>query len=250
MNLVIDIGNTVAKLALYDGDTLVEVEHTSNHTLEALPAICSKGSVQAAIVATVIDLTDGARARLEALTVPLLQLDDRTPVPVENLYETPGTLGADRLAAVVGARARFPGKDILVIDAGTCITYEFIDAAGRYHGGNISPGVEMRFKALHHYTGRLPLVPPEGKRLAWGKDTESAIREGVMQGVKHEIKGYVTAMRHKYPKLLVFLTGGDDFSFETNLKIGIFADKFLVLAGLNTILNYNIQQKRYREQVK
>ncbi len=250
MNLVIDIGNTVAKLALFEGDTPVEVIHTSNHTLEALPTICSKGKIEEAIVASVIDLTPEARARLEALTVPLLWLDGLTPVPVENLYETPRTLGADRLAAVVGAVTRFPGRDILVIDAGTCITYEFIDAAGRYHGGNISPGVEMRFKALHGFTDRLPLVPREGRRLPLGKDTESAIREGVMQGVAYEIKGYVTTMRHKYPKLLVFLTGGEDISFETNVKIGIFADKFLVLAGLNTILNYNIQQKRYREQVK
>ena len=131
------------------------------------------------------------------------------------------------------------GKDILVVDAGTCITYEFIDAAGRYHGGNISPGVQMRFKALHEFTGRLPLVVREGRRLPLGKDTDTAMREGVLKGMEYEISGYITTMKHKYPELLVFLTGGDDFSFDTNLKSIIFADRFLVLKGFNRILNYN-----------
>ena len=143
------------------------------------------------------------------------------------------------MAAVVGAYEQFPGKDILVIDAGTCITYEFIDAAGRYHGGNISPGVQMRFKALHEFTGRLPLVCREGRRLSLGKDTDTAMREGVLKGMEYEISGYIMAMKHKYPELLVFLTGGDEFSFDTNLKSIIFADRFLVLKGLNRILNYN-----------
>ena len=126
-----------------------------------------------------------------------------------------------------------------MIDAGTCITYEFVDAAGRYHGGNISPGVQMRFKALHELTGRLPLVSREGRRLPLGKDTDTAMREGVLKGMEYEISGYIMAMKHKYPELLVFLTGGDDFSFDTNLKSIIFADRFLVLKGLNRILNYN-----------
>lgn len=108
------------------------------------------------------------------------------------------------MAAVVGAYEQFPGKDILVIDAGTCITYEFIDAAGRYHGGNISPGVQMRFRALHEFTGRLPLVLREGRRLPLGSDTDTAMREGVLKGMEYEISGYITVMKHKYPELLVF----------------------------------------------
>lgn len=239
MNLVIDIGNTVAKIAVFDGAELLEVVHDANTTLERLPEVCGKYACQRAIVATVVDLEEQARRRLEALPVPLLWLDSRTPLPVENLYETPETLGYDRMAAVVGASERFPGRDLLVIDAGTCITYEFIDAAGRYHGGNISPGRQMRFKALHSFTGRLPLVTPEGTLLPLGKDTDTAIRAGVLKGMEYEIAGYIGAMRHKYPELLVFLTGGDDFSFDTNVKSIIFADRFLVLKGLNRILNYN-----------
>ena len=239
MNLIIDIGNTVAKVAVFKDKDIVEVFYDSNQTLDNLPGICAGYAVEKAIVATVIDLNEQVSARLEQLSVPLLQLNEKTPLPVDNLYETPETLGYDRMAAVVGAYEQFPGKDILVIDAGTCITYEFIDAAGRYHGGNISPGVQMRFKALHEFTGRLPLACREGRRLPLGKDTDTAMREGVLKGMEYEISGYIMAMKHKYPELLVFLTGGDEFSFDTNLKSIIFADRFLVLKGLNRILNYN-----------
>lgn len=239
MNLIIDIGNTVAKLAAFDGDKLLEVVHDSNETLEQLPAFFRKYSFRKAILATVIDLTADVRSRLDDLPVPVLYLGADTPLPVENLYETPRTLGYDRMAAVVGANALCPGRDLLVIDAGTCITYEFIDALGRYHGGNISPGLQMRFKALHQFTGRLPLVEPDGRLLPLGKDTETAIRSGILRGMEYEISGYIQSMKHKYPELLVFLTGGNEFSFDTNLKNIIFADKFLVLKGLNRILNYN-----------
>ncbi|MBP9508086.1 MAG: type III pantothenate kinase, partial [Bacteroides sp.] len=195
--------------------------------------------IEKAIVATVIDLSPQQLDQINRLNIPLLWLDRNTEIPVINLYETPDTLGYDRVAAVVGAQEQFPNKDILVIDAGTCITYEFIDAQGQYQGGNISPGLQMRFKALHQFTGRLPLVSREGRLLTIGKDTETAIRAGVVKGMEYEISGYIAAMKHKYPELLVFLTGGDDFSFDTTLKSVIFADRFLVLKGLNRILNYN-----------
>ncbi|WP_298109853.1 type III pantothenate kinase [uncultured Bacteroides sp.] len=239
MNLIIDIGNTVAKLAVFDDDNLLEVFYDSNQTLECLPAVCGKYPLSRAVVATVIELNETVENRLKSLPVPLLQLDSTTPLPIKNLYETPQTLGYDRIAAVVGAYQNFPGRDILVIDAGTCITYEFIDSLGRYHGGNISPGVQMRFKALHQFTSKLPLISAEGRMTQLGKNTETAIRMGVLQGVEYEMLGYIETMRHKYPELLVFLTGGDEFSFDTNLKSIIFADRFLVLKGLNRILNYN-----------
>lgn len=239
MNLIIDIGNTVAKMAVLKGAAMVEVVYDSNTALERLPDICRKYAVERAVVATVIDLDERVRAQISRLSVPVLWLDADTPLPITNLYETLRTLGYDRIAAVVGANEQFPGRDILVIDAGTCITYEFIDADARYHGGNISPGLQMRFKALHQFTGRLPMVALEGRVLPMGKDTDTAIRAGVLKGIEYEISGYVTAMKHKYPELLFFLTGGDDFSFDTNLKSIIFADRFLVLKGLNRILNYN-----------
>ena len=239
MNLIIDIGNTIAKMAVFDGGRIVEVVYDSNLTLERLPEVCRTYTIEKAIVATVIDLSREVLSQLEGMAVPILWLNEKTSLPVENLYETPRTLGYDRMAAVVGANEQFPGRDILVIDAGTCITYEFVDAAARYHGGNISPGLQMRFKALHQFTGRLPMVALEGRMVPMGKDTDTAIRAGVLKCIEYEILCYVTAMKHKYPELLVFLTGGDDFSFDTNLKSIIFADRFLVLKGLNRILNYN-----------
>ena len=239
MNLVIDIGNTVAKLAAFDGDELKEVIFDSNRTLAQLPEFCKRYPFERAIAVTVVDLEEAVARSLEGLPFPVLWLDKDTPLPVQNLYETPQTLGYDRIAAVVAANACCPGRDLLVIDAGTCVTYEFVDAQGRYHGGNISPGMQMRFKALHHLTGHLPLVSAEGRMLPMGKDTETAIRAGVLKGMEYEIEGYIRRMKHKYPELLVFLTGGDDFSFDTNLKSIIFADRFLVLKGLNRILGYN-----------
>ena len=239
MNLIIDIGNTAAKVALFDGGEMVEVLTESNQSLDCLEALCAKYPVEQGIVATVIDLSERVLAALVALPFPLLWLDSKTPLPVTNLYETPETLGYDRMAAVVGANEQYPRRDILVIDAGTCITYEFIDSKGQYHGGNISPGMQMRFKALNQFTGRLPLIDSNGRKLPMGRDTETAIRAGVLKGMEYEISGYSESMKHKYPELLVFLTGGDDFSFDSSVKSIIFADRFLVLKGLNRILNYN-----------
>ena len=149
LNLIIDIGNTKAKIAFFDGGEIVDVVAESNQSLGCLKALCYQYPVEQGIVATVIDLNEKVLADLAALPFPLLWLNHQTPLPVVNLYETPETLGYDRMAAVVGANEQFPHRDILVIDAGTCITYEFIDSKGQYHGGNISPGMQMRFKALN-----------------------------------------------------------------------------------------------------
>ena len=239
MNLVIDIGNTSTKLAVFEEDTLVEVSSQAGQTLETLSQFIAPYTIVQGIVATVVDLNPEIFRQLEALPFAVLWLGRNTPLPIANRYESPETLGYDRIAAVVGAYAQFPEKNILVIDAGTAITYEFIDAEGQYWGGNISPGIYMRFKALHHFTSRLPLVSPKGRLPEMGKDTETAIRSGVMKGIEHEIQGYIMSLRYKYPELLVFLTGGDEFSFDSKLKNIIFADRFLVLKGLNRILNYN-----------
>ncbi|MGN0310994.1 MAG: type III pantothenate kinase [Bacteroides sp.] len=239
MQLVIDIGNTVAKMAAFQGEELVEVAYTSNETLEELPRFCAKYPFKQAIWCSVVDLPEMAASRIRTVPIPCLQFTHTVQTPVRNAYDTPETLGLDRLAAVVGAQQVQPGRDLLVIDAGTCVTYEFLDASGCYHGGNISPGLEMRLKAMHQFTSRLPLVSSEGELLEVGKSTETALRAGAIWGLQREIEGYVRAFKHKYPQLLVFLTGGCRFSFDTNLKNIIFADKFLVLRGLNRIVLYN-----------
>ena len=239
MKLIIDIGNTVAKLVAFDGDEPVEEVRTSNESLAALGAFAAKYAFTHGIVGAVREITPQAEDRLQALHIPLLRFTSSTPVPITNRYRTPQTLGSDRLAAAVGARSLKPGKDLLIIDAGTCVTYEVIDALGNYWGGNSAPGMHMRLRALHDFTAKLPLVEAEGAVPGMGYDTDTAIRSGVLRGMKYEIEGYIRSMRAKYPKLLVFLTGGDKINFDTTIKSIIFADKFIVPRGLNKILDYN-----------
>jgi len=239
VNLIIDIGNSVAKLAIFDKGELVEVFRGSNHSLDCLPMLCSRYPLKRGIIASVITLSNTIRRQLGRLPFNIIELSHETPVPITNLYKTPQTLGMDRLAAVVAANWLKPGHDVLVIDAGTCVTYDFIDADGSYHGGNISPGMRMRFKALNIFTDKLPKVSAKGEVPMYGQSTETAIRAGVIRGMEFEMSGYITHLQKNYPGLLVFLTGGDEFSFDTKLKSIIFADRFLVLKGLNRILSYN-----------
>lgn len=244
MNLIIDIGNTVAKVAVFRADnTIVYKQFFCNKTLEGVEKLCEEFPLERGIVASVIDLTEAAIGKLTGLNIPLLWLDSETPLPIKILYKTPKTLGYDRVAGIVGAYLEHPENDILVIDAGTAVTYDFINSEGEYYGGNISPGIKMRLKALNHYTARLPLIGPEGEVKRMGQTTEEAIRAGVIRGVEFEILGYVNEMSLQYPKLLVFLTGGNDFSFDSSVKNSIFADRFLVIKGLNRILNYNKWEK-------
>lgn len=239
MNLIIDIGNSVAKLAIFDKGELVEVFRGSNHSLDCLPMLCSRYTLEQGIIASVITLSNTIKKQLEQLPFKIIELNYNTPVPIVNLYQTPQTLGMDRLAAVVAASWLKPGHDVLVIDAGTCVTYDFIDAENQYLGGNISPGMRMRFKALNVFTDKLPKISSKGEIPLYGQSTETAIRAGVVRGLELEMAGYITLLKKNYPRLLVFLTGGDEFSFDTNLKSIIFADRFLVLKGLNRILSYN-----------
>ena len=226
-------------MAIFEEGEIKETTRCSNQSLEGLTALCDRYPIRKGILSSVVSINADIRHQLERLPFPVVEFTYRTPIPIRNLYRTPQTLGMDRLAAVVAAYTQKPHCPALVIDAGTCITYDFIDEHGQYQGGNISPGMEMRFKALHVFTDKLPHVDASGETPAYGNSTETAIRAGVIRGIEHEIWGYIQQLKKNYPSLLVFLTGGNDFSFDTNLKSGIFADGFLVLKGLNRILEYN-----------
>ncbi len=239
MNLIIDIGNTYLKLAVFNGDHLTDLRSERGSLQEALQDLLKKHLITQGILATVIPLDPSDEQALASLPFPVLRLSSETRLPIRIGYSTPCTLGSDRIAAVTGAYSVQPGKNILVIDAGTAITYDFLSADGVFHGGNIAPGKQMRFRALHEFTRKLPLTNEEGEAPVTGKSTETAIRGGVLRGIEYEIKGYIQKYKEKYPDLLVFLTGGDAKLFEDELKNCIFADYFLVLKGLNRILNYN-----------
>ena len=163
-----------------------------------------------------------------------------TPLPVIIDYRSPKTLGSDRIAAVIGARAEAPDRDILVIDAGTCITYDMITATGHFLGGNIAPGIKMRLRSMNKFTEKLPVVEKNGDTPLLGYDTETAMRSGAILGACYEIEGYISSLRQEYPELLIFLTGGDAFLLADKLKTSIFVDDCIVLKGLNRILYHNV----------
>lgn len=236
MNLIIDIGNTQTKYYLFDGDRLHSHHHEEGHELAWLDS--SGMRPRAAIVSSVVDLTPAAEARLSGLGCRVLRFSSSTPTPLRNLYHTPETLGPDRLAAAVGAWTQRGGSPLLVIDAGSCITFDFVSARGEYVGGNIAPGLSARLRAIDDYFPRLPLVSAEGDVPELGYDTETAIRAGVVEGMRHEIEGYIAHFRQQHPGLLVFLTGGDAKRLVSTQTSCTFADDFLVPRGLNVILKH------------
>ncbi|OYP57744.1 hypothetical protein CIK99_05835 [Prevotella sp. P5-92] len=245
MKLTIDIGNTCAKLAVFDGKDIIDsiiVEHDQPFRIAPF---CQRHDIDGGIWSTVKDLTADFCDSITSLPFPMLQLvPGVTAVPVEVCYSTPLTLGPDRLAAIVGAWSLHRGHDIMVIDIGTCITYDLVTSSGQYLGGNISPGPKMRFRALNTFTSRLPLLTRQGDTPTVGYDTATAIRSGVIHGIRHEIEGYISEIKSKYPNLLVYLTGGVDIDLHNSEKMCTFADKFLVHRGLNTILLHNEEQNK------
>ena len=245
MNLIIEQGNTLTKIALFEEGRLVDTYAYKNRVFEPslVGALLERYPCTGGILSTVIERDEALLALLRAKLAAFYVLDERMALPIRIGYQTPHTLGKDRIAAVVGAQCLRPGVDVLVIDAGTAITYELLEASGLYVGGNISPGMTTRFRALHQFTQKLPLVSEPEEVPCVGVSTESAIQAGVVNGIVLEMDGYIDLLRLKYPGLLVFLTGGHSFYFERRLKNCIFADINLVLIGLNRILEYNVENK-------
>ena len=244
--LTIDIGNSSAKIAVFDSELkngMLFFERIDNSDLHLLGSIVSDFNPAHAIVCSTVGFTEQITNAVSSVCKHAIFMDYTTPIPIHNCYKTPETLGMDRLAAVIGAYGQTQGNT-LVIDSGTAITYDLVSADGDYLGGNISPGVDMRFKALHEHTAKLPLVTEDGEKPELGSTTETAIRCGVIEGVKHEISGVISDFYVKYPKLYVFLTGGEQLNFATSIKNRIFADDYLVLKGLNMIMQYNIEQNQ------
>lgn len=242
MNLCIDQGNSSTKVGVFDDNVLIDyfaIEELSEVEIEKL---FERFSIDACIISSVTMKYDELLDILNKKNIFLVQLDHHTTVPIVNKYETPHTLGKDRLAAIVGAVYLEPETDLLIVDAGTAITYDLVDANGVYWGGNIAPGLSMRLRSLHEFTQKLPLVAPVVDSPLIGNSTNSALISGALHGIVFEIDGYINALKIKYPKLSVFLTGGSIFYFDTKLKSPIFAERNLVLIGLNRILQYNVQK--------
>jgi type III pantothenate kinase len=173
----------------------------------------------------------------------VLELDHNTPLPIENCYKSPETLGKDRIAAAAGAHKLYPNQNILIIDAGTAITYDYINEKGQYKGGFITPGLTMRFKALHNYTDKLPLLKPGIPENHNGTDTESSIRGGIQMGLTGEINHIIKHFNKLKENLILILSGGDQFYFDKLLKNYNFVALEITLIGLNSILEFNYTDK-------
>lgn len=239
MKLIIDIGNTRVKVALFENKELRHffVFDTTEALLES--QIIEKYGIRSAILGSVVneiaDFIEQLRQRLE-----LLLFDSQTAIPIKNLYKSAHTLGSDRLAAAIGANAICRDQDVLVVDAGTCIKYNYITSNNEYIGGGISPGLQMRFRAMNTFTSRLPLLQAdESYKELIGTNSDESIRSGAQLGAVAEIDGIIEQYRSRFNNLKVFLTGGDTDFFAKRLKNRIFADPDLILKGLNEILDYN-----------
>ena len=241
MNLIIDLGNTFAKIYGMEGESIMLENKFPAHDLDTLAAYAQTlQKPGAAIISSVVDHPKQFEEKIAALCRTVV-LDHHTALPVVNKYGTPQTLGKDRLASVVGASLGFKGENVLVIDAGTCIKYDMLTASGEYLGGGISPGIEMRFKALNTFTDKLPLLSQANSVPLIGTSTEGSILSGVQNGAMEEVKGIIARYQMEFSELKVVFTGGD-MNFFIPLVSGknaIFADPWLVLKGLNAILEHN-----------
>ncbi len=243
MNAAIDLGNTFAKIGWFENDTLIEARYKI--PFDELKGILLQQLPQQAILSSTSHETQSYADSLQSVGVRVVQLSPALPLPIKKEYDTPQTLGADRLAAAVGAKVLFPDAHCMVIDMGTCITYDWVSADAIFQGGIISPGLRMRFQAMHTFTKRLPLIDVVSQDfLSWpslvGKITRAAMQSGVFNGLQAEIEGLIERYQQERGKCEVLLCGGDAPLFENSLKNRIFAAPNLVLIGLNRILQYNV----------
>lgn len=240
---VIDIGNTSVKFGLFRDKELLQINVASFWDEEEFKLFIKGYLVKQVIVSDVRYHDMPYREFLES-QFQFYMLNLEVPLPIVNLYQTPETLGYDRICSVVGARQFHSESCILVISSGTCITYDLLNAKNEYMGGSISPGFDMRFRAMHEYTGKLPLVGIESDEEiteVLGKNTRDALISGAYFGLASEIDGMIDRYREYYPELVPVLTGGNWSLFAYNLKNKIFAHPNLVLYGLNSILDHYVK---------
>ncbi|WP_372744943.1 type III pantothenate kinase [Lutibacter sp.] len=241
MNLIIDCGNSRVKIAVFNGSEIIHFDVFTyngfvNNVLEGIEKFnCKKGIISSVTFLKKIEIDEIERK------ISLIQLNSSTKIPFINNYQTPKTLGVDRIGLIAAAISNFPNKNVLVIDAGTCITYDFVDAKRNYYGGAISPGVQMRYKSLPQFTNKLPLLEPNYNVDLIGNTTESSIHSGIINGVLGEIDSVIDKYKEKNKGLTVVLTGGDVNFLLNKLKNSIFANPNFLLEGLNSILIYNLK---------
>ena len=237
MKLVIDIGNTLVKVALFEKKKIIKTISFKNITFEVIKCFIDNNKITNTIVSTV---KDDSKELLRIINdFNAIVLDKNVKYPTKINYNNINDLGKDRLAAIIGAINLYTNKNILILDIGTCLTIDLINN-NSYLGGRISPGLGMRYKALNKFTAKLPLCEKTSKIFKYGNSTISSIQSGVQNGMIDEIDTIITEFKQENKNNIVIATGGDCFFFEKELKNSIFADQFLVLRGLNEILDFNV----------
>lgn len=239
-NLVIDIGNTRTKVAVFENNRMLKSSLTDSLTKNYIEQLVTDSpEINKAIISSVRNNATEIQNIVSQYVVQTIVLDHNTPVPIENLYQTPQTLGKDRLAAAVGANYLYPNTNLLIIDAGTAITYDFVNNKNQYMGGFITPGLNMRFKALHQFTQKLPLLQASEPQNIEGINTENSIIGGIQYGIEGEANRIIKHFSLNTNKLMIILTGGDTKYFEKLLKNYKFVALEIILLGLNIILEFN-----------
>lgn len=247
MHLCIDIGNTRTKWGVFDAQHAHQPPIAAQRiaqplTPDQLRPILRSYPITHAILSSVVHHDPAVAEYLEQYT-QLIQLNHTTPLPIVNGYATPHTLGNDRLASVVGGNYLHPKSDILVIDAGTCIKYDFIDQHAHYWGGGISPGFTMRLQALHHFTQKLPLLAlPTTLPPLIANNTQAAMLSGAINGAIAEVSHIIAQYAHLYPQLRVVLSGGNAACLLHTTALPLTTEPHLILYGLYKILVYNVDQ--------
>lgn len=237
MNICVDIGNSSAKLGIFDNNQLVDVhlKVADRGIAKFLKTHRPDGVIISSVRKGVGKIVNQSKQIAETLV-----LGHQTPLPVKSTYQSIETLGVDRIAATVGANFLYPNQNCLIIDVGTCITYDVVDVLGIHHGGGISPGLEMRLKSMHKFTSKLPVVALKGTPELVGKTTAECMRSGALWGVIAELEGIIARYNQFYDNLTIIICGRDAFFFESKIKDHIFANPNLVLIGLNQILRFNL----------
>ena len=241
MNLCLDIGNTRAKIGLFDGRQLLAFWSIPRSEIMDFPRMITNHSIKNVILSTVAQDVGDQISQIWGDRINFIELNENTALPIQHTYRTPETLGKDRIAAVVGATLVGPEGNKLIIDAGTCITFEMLKDNQDYLGGNISPGIQMRLKAMHHFTARLPKIEMRPTTSTIGYNTQSAMLNGAQWGAIWEIEGTIDHFASKFDPLTVIFTGGDANFLAEKMKKKIFVHQHLVLMGLNKILDYNVE---------
>jgi len=242
MDLTVDIGNSNVKLGLFKAGKLKSVFTLPFISHQRLLNFALKRNVNNIILSSVKKTSTPCITRLKKNFKNVLELKPTLPLPIKIHYETKNTLGQDRIAAVVGASHIFPGKNVLVIDMGSAITYDLVTKDKEFIGGNISPGMNMRFKALNHFTSQLPLCQHSEQNKLFGQTTREAIISGIQNGIIFETEKYIDYVKTTYSPTEIIITGGDSKFFDNKLNYTIFAEPDLISFGLYKILKYNIYE--------